>query len=148
MTIAQCVATIDLLCSLGFPEERGGSDVGVRVPGFHIAELVSSNGLVEGNGSQRAETAEQFEAYKDGISQLLIRRWGTPYPMGLDGVLLRSPDPEERIPEGWARLSEQAGIVDVWQADGTGRWVAVGVSRSNEEQELQLVVLVTETDPP
>ncbi|MEV0222203.1 hypothetical protein [Streptomyces sp. NPDC050704] len=148
MTIKRHVATIDLLCSLAFPEEHGSSDVGIGGPGFHLAELESSYGLAEGDGSQREETAEQFEAYVDHISQRLSDRWGKPYRTGLDGVLIRSSDPDESIPEPWSLFSRRVGNMHLWQSDGTGRWIAVGVSRPSETQEIQLVVLVTEMDPP
>ncbi|MGP4084969.1 hypothetical protein [Streptomyces sp. KR55] len=38
--------------------------------------------------------------------------------------------------------------VYVWEACGTGRWVAVGVADRDESDTARLLVFVTVTDPP
>lgn len=73
---------------------------------------------------------------------------GEAYPTSLDGVFLRAEDPDEQIPKPWAYLSAYVRYVDLWEADGTGRWVAVGVSEPKEGLEVQLFALVTELAPP
>jgi hypothetical protein len=145
MTIAQHLATIDRLCSQDFPEEHGGTYAGPGGPGFHIVELERSDGIEEGNGW---EQEDQLEACRDGIGQRFTARWGEPDPTSLDGFLLRAQDTDEHIPEPWASLGSHVRNVDLWRADDHGRWIALGVSRPGEAQELRLLAMVTDIDPP
>ncbi|MFD4414447.1 hypothetical protein [Streptomyces sp. NPDC058475] len=142
MTIAQHLATIDRLCSQDFPAEHGGSFFGPGGPGFHIVELERSAGAAEG------EEAEQYEAYREGISQRLTDRWGPPDHISLDGVFLRAHQGDEHIPEPWASLGSHVRNVHLWQPDGHGRWVALGVSRLGPGQEFRLLAVITEIHPP
>jgi hypothetical protein len=127
MTIAQHLATIDRLCSQEFPTEHGGSYGAPGGPGYHIVELERYDGFAEGDGGEREEEAEQFEANRDGISQRLVERLGKPEPISL-GSHIRT--------------------VDLWQPDDNGRWIALGVSQLAEDQEFRLLAIVTETAPP
>ena len=148
MTTEQHVATIDELCVREFPAAHGWSDVGAGGPGYHLVVLETTYGFGEGDGSGREEIADQFSAYRESVSQVLNRRWGEAEPRSLAGVFLRSEDPDEHIPKPWAYLSAHVGDVHLWEADGIGRWVAVGVSEPTEGQEFQLFALVTEMAPP
>lgn len=148
MTIAQHLATIDRLCSEEFPAEHGRSDVGTAGPGYHIAELVTSEDFWDADGAARAETEEQVEAERDGLSALLTRRWGPPDPVSLAGVLERSTNGED-IPEPWDVLSSHVPDLHLWRPrDGHDRWIALGVSQWDRELPFQLLVLVTVIDPP
>ncbi|MGY6019274.1 hypothetical protein [Streptomyces spinosirectus] len=136
MSIAQHLALIDELCSRPFP-------AGHR---HHLAELESSHGLRGGDGAERAVTADQFRKYRDAVHDQLVPRWGERLPYNLQTVLLRTE--EEQIPEPWAALSARADVAYVFEAVGTGRWVAVAVADRDRADEIQLVAVVTEVDPP
>jgi hypothetical protein len=45
-------------------------------------------------------------------------------------------------------LSARADVAHLWEVEGTGRWVAVAVADRDASREVQLLALVTETDPP
>jgi hypothetical protein len=147
MTIAQHLATIDRLCSQDFPAEHGRSDVGTGGPGYHIAELATSDDFWEDDGTRREETEEQYEADRDGLSERLADRWGSPQLVSLASLLDRTAEGEE-IPEPWGGLSAHVPDVHLWQAGGRGRWVALGVSQWDKELPFQLLAVVTEIDPP
>ncbi|MFE7652491.1 hypothetical protein ACFU6M_06120 [Streptomyces bottropensis] len=147
MSITQHLAVIDRLCSEAFPAERGRSDVGEAGPGYHVAELATSADFWEDDGTRREETEEQYEADRDALSERLAERWGAPSVFSLWSVLDRSMEGEE-IPGPWATLSHHVPDVHLWQADGHGRWVALGVSQWDKELPFQLVALITEIDPP
>ncbi|MFF1448965.1 hypothetical protein ACFVYF_12560 [Streptomyces sp. NPDC058274] len=147
MTIAQQLATIDRLCSEDFPAEQGRSPAGSGGPGYHIAELATSEEFWEDDGSAREETEEQFEADRDGLSERLAHRWGTPRHFSLSSVFDRTTAGED-IPEPWGTLSAHVPDVHLWKPDGHDRWVALGVSQWDRELPFQLLAVVTETDPP
>lgn len=144
--LARHLATIDLLRAAGFPARRGRDARVVSGPGYHLAELSTSAGFWEGDGSAERLAAErQYGAEWEALSLLLSRRWGEPQVVGLGGVLMRSAE-GEKLNEPWQGLSGGAPCVDLWQADG--RWVAVGVSQQGLELPLQLLAAVTVNDPP
>lgn len=142
MSIARHLALIDELCSRPFPAEHGPSDTGDGGPGYHVAVLESSRG----DCGTRTATVEQYEKERDALYELLAPRWGDPDPYNLHGVLLRTA--REEIPEPWASLSARARVAHLWEAHGTGRWVAVAVADQDEWDDVQLLAVVTETDPP
>ncbi|MEE1815723.1 hypothetical protein ACWEPR_33060 [Streptomyces sp. NPDC004290] len=145
MTTAQHLATIDLLRARAFPArpERAGSvDSG---PGFHLGELATSEDFWEDDGSRRALVEEQYEAERDGLAALLTARWGPPEELSLWPVLERSMDGEE-MAEPWPTLSCHTPELRLWRADG--RWTGLGVSQWDKELPFQLLVVVTEVDPP
>ncbi len=148
MTTERHLATIDELCVRDFPAVHGWSDVGVGGPGYHLVVLETTRGFGTGDQSGREEIADRFSAYRDGVAQRLGERWGEAEPKCLDGVFLRSEDPGEHIPKPWAYLSAYVRYVDLWEAEGSGRWVAVGVSEPAEGDEFQLFALVTDFAPP
>jgi hypothetical protein len=143
MNIAQHLALIDELCCRPFPAEHGPSDVGVSGPGHHLAVLEAGT---DGDPGARAVTIDQFEKDRDAVFEVLASRWGDTDPYNLQTVLLRTE--REHIPRPWAELSARAGIAHLWEVEGTGRWVAVAVADRDASREVQLLALVTETDPP
>ncbi|CAM5641644.1 hypothetical protein SALBM135S_06415 [Streptomyces alboniger] len=52
----------------------------------------------------------------------------------------------EDIPEPWAQLSSSVPDLHLWRVDS--RWIALGVAQWDKELPFQLLVVVTETDPP
>jgi hypothetical protein len=147
MTIAQHLATIDRLCSRDFPAEPGRSDVGREGPGYHVAELATSEDFWEDDGTRSQEAEEQYEADRDGIAERLTDRWGSPHIVSLASVFGRTMEGED-IPEPWADLSSHVPDIHLWQEDERGRWVALGVSQWDKELPFQLLAVVTEIDPP
>lgn len=147
MTTAQHLATIDLLHTRDFPAEYGRSDVGPAGPGYHIAELATSDGFWEDDGTGREETETQYELDRDGLSERLTSRWGRPDVFSLAGVFERSMDGED-IPEPWGTLSSHVPDIHLWRTDAQDRWIALGVSQWDTELPFQLLAVVTEVDPP
>ncbi|MFE0106123.1 hypothetical protein [Streptomyces sp. NPDC059009] len=146
MSTAQHLAEIDLLLARAFPAEVGRSARGFAGPGYHVAELAESDGFWEDDGSRWTEAEEQFEAERDGLSQLLTARWGKPDEFALYSLLHRMVDGGEEIPEPWADLSSHVPNLHLWRVDG--RWIALGVSQWDKELPFQLLAVVTEVDPP
>lgn len=142
MDIARHIALIDELCFRPFPAEHGPSDVGYGGPGHHEVALERSRG----DRGARATTVEQYEQNRDALHELLAPRWGDTDPWNLQTTLLRTE--REEIPEPWASLSARARVAYLWEVEGTGRWVAVAVADRDETDEVQLLVVVTEIDPP
>ncbi|MER7895212.1 hypothetical protein ABTX62_03495 [Streptomyces sp. NPDC096046] len=143
MNIARHIALIDELCCRPFPAEHGPSDVGVSGPGHHIAVLEAAT---DGDPAARAMTIDQYEKDRDAVYELLASRWGDTAPYNLQTVLLRTAG--EEIPRPWAELSARASVAHLWEVEGTGRWVAVAVADRDPSREVQLLALITQTDPP
>ncbi|MFF5018250.1 hypothetical protein [Streptomyces sp. NPDC001165] len=147
MDIAKCLTLIDLLCAREFPTAYGRTEHGESGPGYHLVALQTSGEFWEDDGTEREETAAQYEADRDGLVERLTDRWGPPQHFSLRSVFGRTTEGED-IPEPWAGLSGHVPDVHLWEADGTGRWVALGVSQWGRELPFQLLGVVTETDPP
>ncbi|MEE1755452.1 hypothetical protein [Streptomyces sp. SP18CS02] len=145
MTTARHLATIDLLRSRPFPGQRGRSDVGDSGPGYHVAELSTSEDFWEDDGTRRTAVEEQYEAERDALAEVLGVRWGAPQVFSLWSLAQRSMDGEE-IPEPWGVLSSHVPDVHLWRTGD--RWTALGVSQWDKELPFQLLAVVTETDPP
>ncbi|MFD7232519.1 hypothetical protein [Streptomyces sp. NPDC059881] len=145
MTIARHLATIDLLRSRPFPSESVRSDVGMSAPGYHTAELSTSEEFWE-DRSDMEIVGEQYEAEREALAVLLGQRWGQPQVFSMGSVLARSVEGEERIPEPWDMLSASVPDVHVWRVDD--QWVVLGVSKWDTELPYQLLAVVTEIDPP
>jgi hypothetical protein len=143
--LAQHLATIDLLRARAFPAQRGGEPRVVSGPGYHLAELATSEGFLADDGTGRLVAEEQYEAECGALSVLLARRWGEPQLVSLYGALIRSAEGEE-IPEPWQQLSAGIPYVELWRAEG--RWIAVGVSQQGPGLPFQLIAAVTVNDPP
>ncbi|MFG2681075.1 hypothetical protein [Streptomyces sp. NPDC048392] len=141
MDIVRHLALIDELCFRPFPAEHGTSR-----PGHLTAVLESSHGLRTGDRAERAVTVDQYEKERDAVSERLAPRWGEPAPWSLQTVLLRTE--REEIPEPWAELSARARVAYLWEAESTGRWLAVAVADRDETDEVQLLAVVTEAAPP
>lgn len=146
MSTARHLATIERLCSRAFPAERGGSDVGSGGPGYHIAELLTSDGFLTDDGILRSAVQDQYEAERDGISALLSPRWGEPHRVSLWSVFLRTQEGVEHIPEPWRSLSTTVPDLHLWRAGD--RWVALGIAQWGPQHPCRLLAVVTDTDPP
>ncbi|MFE5259844.1 hypothetical protein [Streptomyces coelicoflavus] len=146
MDIARHLALIDELCFRPFPAEHGPSDEGAAGPGRFTAVLESSHGLRESDPAERAATVEQYEKERDALYERLAPRWGETAPWNLRTVLLRTE--REEIPEPWAGLSAHARVAYLWEAEGTGRWVALAVADRDAADEVRLLAVVTEEAPP
>lgn len=142
MNIARHIALIDELCFRPFAAEHDASGVGVGGPGHHEVVLERDHG---GCGT-RAATVEQFEKYRDALYEPLSARWGEELPWNAQTTLLRTE--QEEIPEPWASLSARVRVAYVWEAVGTGRWVVVAVADRDETDDVKLIAVVTEIDPP
>ncbi|WP_367324787.1 hypothetical protein [Streptomyces sp. HUAS ZL42] len=147
MDIAHCLATIDLLCTREFPTEHGRTDVGEAGPGYFTAELQTSGEFWDDDGSEREETAAQYEYDRDGLSERLAERWGPPDRFSLASVLDRFMEGED-IPAPWGTLSGHVPNLYLWQPPRVERYVALGVSQWDKELPFQLLAIVTEVDPP
>lgn len=145
MTIARHLATIDLLCSRPFAVEPGRSEVGDSGPGYHTAELSTSEGFWD-DPSRWEVVEEQYEAERAALALRLSERWGEPQVFSLSSVFARSLEEGEQIPEPWSTLADSVPDVHLWRVDG--RWVALGVSQWDTELPFQLLAVVTATDPP
>ncbi|MGC0333471.1 hypothetical protein RKD23_006461 [Streptomyces sp. SAI-170] len=143
MDIARYLDTIDRLCARPFPAEHGWSDVGREGPGYCIAELAAG----DGDAARRERTAEDFEAYREGIAQRLDQRWGAQPAWSTLTLQVRKERGEE-IPEPWGSVGELLDEVSLWRTNGTDRWVAIGVAARGESEEVRLLAVVTEIDPP
>ncbi|MFF4836548.1 hypothetical protein [Streptomyces sp. NPDC001315] len=147
MNIARFLATIDLLCTRDFPAEHGRTDDGMGGPGYLIAELQTSGDFWEDDGTEREETAAQYEFDRDGLTERLTECWAAPQMFSLASVLDRVMDDED-IPEPWASLSGHVPDLHLWRPPGTERWLALGVSQWDKELPFQLLAVVTDVDPP
>jgi hypothetical protein len=147
MDIAKALAVIDRLRSGAFPAERARTDAGTAGPGYRIAELETSDAFWEDDGTRREATAEQFECDRDGLGERLTERWGQPQAFSLYSVFERTTRGED-VAEPWASLSSHVPDVLLWTPDGSGRWIALGVSQWDRELPFQLLAVVTDRDPP
>ncbi|MEU9478616.1 hypothetical protein [Streptomyces sp. NPDC048191] len=147
MDIANCLTVIDLLCAREFPASHGRTEHGASGPGYHTAVLQTSGDFWEGDGTDREETAAQYEADRDGLTERLTSRWGPPQRFSLRSVFLRTMEGED-VAEPWAGLSEHVPDVHLWETSVPDRWFALGVSHGYEGLPFQLLGIVTESDPP
>ncbi|MET8449316.1 hypothetical protein [Streptomyces sp. NPDC005209] len=147
MDIAKCLTLIDLLCAREFPAAHGRTEHGESGPGYHIAELHTSAEFWEDDGTEREETAAQYEIDRDGLGERFTDRWGPAEAISLHSVHVRTMDGED-IEQPWAGLSGHVPDVQLWRVPESGRWVALGVSQWGKELPFQLLGIVTETDPP
>ncbi|MDR6979485.1 hypothetical protein J2X68_006221 [Streptomyces sp. 3330] len=115
-------------------------------PGHGTTALVTSYGLAVADAAVRRAEGERFFEEKEHLAGKLTVRWGAPYRVGLQTVRLRTG--AEEIPEPWAELSLRVGEMCLWRAEEHGRWVALGVADLDPYDEIQLLLVVTETDPP
>jgi hypothetical protein len=142
MNIARHIALIDELCFRPFPAEHGPSDVGDGGPGYHVVVLERS----EDDCGTRAATVEQFEKYRDALHEVYAPQWRHTHPLNLQTTLLRTE--REDIPEPWRSLSAGAAVAHLWEAQGTGRWIAVAVADRDPAADVQLLAVVTDVAPP
>jgi hypothetical protein len=144
MDSAKYLARIDSLCSAGHSE----SDVVMAGPGYRVASLEVSHGPVTGDAAELVQAVEDFHALKDHIAQRLDERWGAQQPRwGMQTLRIRS-DRGEEIPEPWATVSAFVDELDLWQAHDGTHWIALGVADRDQSDEVQLLAVVTDIDPP
>ncbi|MFC4497129.1 hypothetical protein ACFPA8_23650 [Streptomyces ovatisporus] len=141
----QHLATIDLLRARPFPAQRGRSGCVVSGPGYHLAELATSEGFWEDDGTARLEAHEQYEAECRALSAVLSARWGEPREVSLWSTLVLSTE-GAHTQQPWLELSASAPCLELWRADG--RWIALAVCQQDAELPFQLVAAVTVNDPP
>ncbi|MEU6880031.1 hypothetical protein [Streptomyces sp. NPDC046712] len=122
MTLAQHLATVDLLRARAFPAD-----------GYHLTELALAD-----------PREEQAEAEREALALLFAARWGPPDHIGLFGLLHRYGAGEE-IPRPWDLLCTTVPDVQVWRVDG--RWIVLGAPEEGGAG-VRLLVCVTEVDPP
>ncbi|MYU23101.1 hypothetical protein [Streptomyces sp. SID8352] len=146
MDIARHLALIDELCFRPFPAEHGPEGEGERVPGGFAVVLASSQDLCTRDPAERAPTVGEYETHRDALREHLAGRWGETDPWNLQTVLLRTE--REEIPEPWAGLCAHARMAHLWAVEGTGRWVALAVADRDPADEVRLLAVVTEIDPP
>jgi hypothetical protein len=146
--LARHLETIDLLRARGFPAQRARSAFVVSGPGFHIAELATSEEFWEDDGSGRLAAVEQYEAEHRALSLLLSERWGEPQVFSLWSTLVRSVEGQagEENEQPWLELSTGVPCLDLWRVEE--RWIALGVSQQDAELPFQLLAAVTVNDPP
>ncbi len=121
----------------------------VSGPGYHIAELATSEEFWEDDGTGRLAALEQYEAECGALSVVLSARWGEPQVFSLWSTLVRSTrgggGVQEESWQPWAELSAGVPCLDLWRAGE--RWIALGVSQHDAELPFQLVAAVTVNDP-
>jgi hypothetical protein len=139
--IEKDLAVVDLLCTRDFPAERGRTDVGEGGPGYFITPLGASTWA---NGE---ELAEDLYAYEIAMAERLSMRWGEPLRWGTVTIGERIARGEE-IPEPWALLSALADDLRTWKATHADRWVTVAAADREAEVPSQLLLVVTDIDPP
>ena len=148
MDSAKYLAKLDSLCTEDLSEARGGSDLFMAGPGYRIVSLAVSHGLPTGDASQRVETADDVQALKDDLAQQMNGRWGEQQPSwGMVTIRVRLERGEE-IPEPWATMSILVDELDLWQPLGTGRWIALGVADKDDADEVHVLAVASDTDPP
>lgn len=146
MTNARHLAAIDLLRERDFPAQRGSSGGVTSGPGYHLAELSTSEDFWEdGDGTRRTTVGDQYEAECESLALLLSTRWGEAQVFSLWSVMVRGME-GETIPEPWDEMSNSVPYVHVWRAEG--RWIAIGVSQWDRELPFQLLAAITDVDPP
>lgn len=148
MDSAKHLARIDSLCSADLAAEHGGPDVVVAGPGYCVVTLDASHGTRTGDLAHRRETVDDVHAQKDHITLLLDDRWDPQQPPWGMGTLVVRIERGEDIPEPWATMSALVDELSLWQPHGTDRWLALGVADRDPADEVRLLALVTETDPP
>jgi hypothetical protein len=144
MSTADHAAAVERLSCRAFPPRDGRDGTVVSGPCHHWAQL-SADRCAGGAGERWDELTDQYEAERGALVDRLAGQWGAPEPLSLWSLLERARRGEE-IPEPWHSLSLTEPCVDLWRVGG--RWAAVAVLRWRAEQEVHLVAVVTETDPP
>ncbi|MER6675451.1 hypothetical protein [Streptomyces sp. NPDC000983] len=139
MDIASDLALIDRLCARDLPEAHGGSlgaDAVTDPPGYHRAVL----------GPSDWPSAEDCYAYEAALAERLTDRWGEPSRWGTTTLVERLAR-GEHIPEPWALLGALATELRTWPRPDDRR-LTLTVVDADGDTPLQVLVVVTTTDPP
>ncbi|MEV0641490.1 hypothetical protein AB0I77_42520 [Streptomyces sp. NPDC050619] len=142
------LARIDSLCTRDLAGEHSGSDVFMAGSGYCIVSLEVSHELRTEDASRRVRTEAELHALKEDISLMLNARWGEQHPLWWMGTIVVRIDRGEVIAEPWATVSTLVDELHLWQPEGKGRWIAIGVADRDVDDEVHLLAVVTETDPP
>ncbi|MFJ5290615.1 MULTISPECIES: hypothetical protein [unclassified Streptomyces] len=148
MTTAQYVSTIDRLRARAFPARPGWSDTGRGGPGYHLAALITREALPTGGDAAPVpdvQADDQIGAEREALLAVLDARWGEAQTFSLWSMLARRMEGEE-IPEPWDELCTTMSSLHLWKAED--RWIAVGAVQGGQDQEVRLIVAVTDVDPP
>ncbi|GHH12235.1 hypothetical protein [Streptomyces lanatus] len=137
MDVAKDLALTDLLCTEPFPTERDRTEFPLGGPGYYIAEL--------GPGSW--PSTDDLYAYEAALVLLFDERWGKGSCWG-SVTFMERRDRGEEIAEAWVVLGTRADDLHTWSATGTGRYVTLAVADRNPEAVPELLLMVTEFDPP
>ena len=136
MSPDQRLAGIDLLGTQAFPAQQR----------YVTAELATSVGLTAKDPAERITETERFHDEREDAARILADGWGEPEHIGLQTIRLRTAT--EDIPEPWARLSLTMGDAYLWELTEHGRWAVLGVADADPDDEIQLLLVVTDTAPP
>ncbi|MET7765156.1 hypothetical protein ABZS86_15840 [Streptomyces sp. NPDC005355] len=141
-SLAQYVATIDLLRARDFPAQRGTSERVESGPGFHVADLRVSEDFWDADLTRVEEVLEEFEAELSVLVHALTVRWGAPAVLDLTGHLERQAMGEP-VPPPLDALCGYVPELHIWRVDD--RWVGLGVGQGDRELPFQLLLAVGET---
>jgi hypothetical protein len=148
MDTATYLAGIDSLCTGDLTTEHGESDAFMAGSRYRIVSLAASHGSPTGDVSERQQRVDDLHALKEHIALTLNARWGDQQPPWWMGTLVVRIDRGEEIPEPWATVSALVDELGLWQPPGTDRWLALGVADGDLDDEVHLLALVTDVDPP
>ncbi|MGW0334930.1 hypothetical protein ACWD0J_24185 [Streptomyces sp. NPDC003011] len=148
MDSATYLARIDSLCTGDLAAAHGESDAFMAGPGYRIESLAASHELPTDDAARRAPVVEDFHALKEHMSLMLNARWGEQQSPWWMGTIVVRIDRGEPIPEPWATVSALVDELNLWQPPGTERWLALGVADRDLDDEVHLLAVVTDTDPP
>lgn len=151
MTTARYLAAIDALLREPFPAEHLPTRFGDSGPGFHRArpgpagpEAHGPPADTDGRDGDPDGQAERCRAEGEALAAALRARWGPPEHLGLWSASVR--DAAGRTPPApWDEAVRRADDILLWRVGR--RWAGLAAARCGEGR-LELLVLVTEIDPP
>jgi hypothetical protein len=145
MDLAAQLTTIETLRARPFPERRVESDDVVSGPGYHTAELETSEDFWEDDGSRRLQARDDYEAACQALIDILSGRWGAASEtLDLTPYLERSAFGGEPLPPVLEWLSGFAAEAYGWRIGG--RWIGVAVGQRGEQLPWQLVAAIADDE--
>ncbi|MBQ1001197.1 MULTISPECIES: hypothetical protein [Streptomyces] len=137
MDVVKDLALTDSLCAREFPARHDGTAPTLGGPGYFLVVL----------GAATGGTAADLYAHEAALTERFEERWGEGSRWGSVTLLERGARGEE-IPEPWAELGTRADDLRAWRAPGSGRWISLAVADRDPEAAPELLLMVTDTDPP
>jgi hypothetical protein len=134
------LAAVDQLCTRDFPTEHIWTVADLSGPGYFMT------GLGAAGRPEQQLTPDDIYAHEEAIALLLKARWGEASRWGTPMLTERTLR-GDGIPEPWATVRDLAIDLCSWEAPGTGRWVTLAVVDRETENQLRLLLVVTETLP-